>query len=134
MDKDVRLPNAFLAASRSRPVTSVETWQALLETTGRLTPETVDSIVAAHGSRGRRAIEAVGEERVKEYNDFTVVVGHEDEYIVEDGGCTCEDAQYNLDSEDPDQLCWHAIAAAVARRVGALDRHDMWYSEVRELL
>ena len=128
------MPNAFLGAPRSAVVTSVEDWQALLESAGRLTPEAVDGIVAVHGSRGRRAIEAVGEGRVKEYNDFTVVVGHEDEYIVEDGGCTCEDAQYNLDSEDPEQLCWHAIAAAIARRVGALDRHDMWYSDVRELL
>jgi len=115
-------------------VTSVEDWQDLLEEAGELTPDVVDSIVAVHGSRGRRAIEAVGEERVKEYDDFTVVVGHEDEYIVEDGGCTCEDAQYNLDREDPDQLCWHAIAVAVACRVGAVDRHEMWYSDVRELL
>ena len=128
------LPNAFLGAPRSAVVTSVEDWQALLESAGRLTPEAVDGIVAVHGSRGRRAIDAVGEGRVKEYNDFTVVVGHEDEYIVEDGGCTCKDATYNLDPEDPDQRCWHALAVEIAEGVDAVDRHDMWYAEVREFL
>jgi predicted nucleic acid-binding Zn finger protein len=115
-------------------VTDAEEWQTTLETAGELTPAVVERVIATHGSRGRRAIEAVGEGRVKRYNDFLVVVGHDDEYIVEDGGCTCEDAQYNLDSEDPDQLCWHAIATAVATRIGATDDHDMWYYEVRELL
>jgi predicted nucleic acid-binding Zn finger protein len=115
-------------------VTAAEEWQTALAESGKLSPDVVERIIAVHGSRGRKGIEAVGEGRVKGYNDFTVVVGHEDEYIVEDGGCTCEDTQYNLDAEDPDQLCWHAIAAAVAERVGAVDEHDMWYSEVRELL
>jgi predicted nucleic acid-binding Zn finger protein len=115
-------------------VTGVAGWQSALAEAGELTPSVVERIITTHGSRGRQAIEAVGEARVKGYNDFTVVVGHEDEYIVEDGGCTCEDAQYNLDGEDPDQLCWHAIAVGVAERVDAVDDHDMWYSEVRELL
>jgi predicted nucleic acid-binding Zn finger protein len=115
-------------------VTAVDDWQAALAEAGALSPDVVERIIAVHGSRGRKAIEAVGEGRVKGYNDFTVVVGHEDEYIVEDGGCTCEDSQYNLDSEDPTQLCWHAIAVAIAERVDAVDEHDMWYSEVRELL
>jgi predicted nucleic acid-binding Zn finger protein len=115
-------------------VTAVDDWQAALADAGSLSPDLVEHIISVHGSRGRRAIEAAGEGRVKGYNDFTIVVGHEDEYIVEDGGCTCEDAQYNLDAEDPEQLCWHAIAAAIAERVNAVDEHDMWYSEVRELL
>ena len=115
-------------------MTAVDDWQAALAEAGSLSPDVVERIISVHGSRGRKAIEAVGEGRVKAYNDFTVVVGHEDEYIVEDGGCTCDDAQYNLDAEDPEQLCWHAIAVAVAERVGAMDAHAMWYSEVRELL
>jgi predicted nucleic acid-binding Zn finger protein len=115
-------------------VSAVEEWQADLAETGELTGSIVDRIVTVHGERGRKAIEAVGERRVKRYRDFTVVVGYGDEYVVEDGGCTCEDSQYNLDADDPVQLCWHAIAVAIAERIGALDHHDMWYSDVREFL
>jgi predicted nucleic acid-binding Zn finger protein len=112
----------------------VDEWQADLADAGELTPRVIERITAVHGDRGARAIEAVSEGRVKEYNDFTVVVGHSEEYVVEDGGCTCKDVEYNLDPDDPTELCWHVIAAAVARRIGALDRHDMWYSEVREFI
>lgn len=115
-------------------MTAVDEWQADLAAAGELTAEVVDRIVAVHGDRGRRAIEAVGEGRVKEYRDFTVVVGHADEYVVEDDSCDCADATYNLDDDDPAQLCWHAIAVRVATRLDALDHHDMWYSEVREFL
>ncbi|MFB6080945.1 MAG: hypothetical protein ABEJ81_08105 [Haloferacaceae archaeon] len=109
-------------------------WRATLDEAGELTGVAVEAIIAAHGARGRRAIEAVSEERVKRYRDFTVVVGHRDEYVVEDGACTCKDSEYNLDPDDPEQLCWHAIAVAVAERVGAVDHHDMWYSDVREFI
>ncbi|MFB6086689.1 MAG: hypothetical protein ABEJ84_07795 [Halodesulfurarchaeum sp.] len=109
-------------------------WQRRLESAGELTPAIVDEILAIHGDRGKRAIEAVTESRVKEYRDFTVVVGHGDEYIVEDDGCTCEDATYNLDDEDPTALCWHAIAVAIAERIDAVDHHDMWYADVRDFL
>ncbi|MFT4890619.1 MAG: putative nucleic acid-binding Zn finger protein [Halobacteriales archaeon] len=115
-------------------VTPVEEWQAALAEAGELTSEVVERIIAVHGDRGQRAIEAVSEGRVKEYKDFTVVVGRGDEYVVEDGGCTCKDAEYNLDPEDPTDLCWHAIAVAIAERIGAVEHHDMWYSEVRDFL
>lgn len=109
-------------------------WQRKLAEAGELTPEIVAEILEKHGDRGQRAIDAVTESRVKEYLDFTVVVGHEDEYIVEDGACTCADAEYNLDPDDPTALCWHAIAAIVAEGIDAVDRHDMWYSDVREFI
>lgn len=109
-------------------------WQAELSSEGELTPAIVQSILGMHGDRGRRAVEAVSEERVKQYKDFTVVVGHEDEYIVEDGGCTCKDAAYNLDPEDPTQRCWHVLAVRIAERINAVDHHDMWYSEVRDFV
>ena len=109
-------------------------WRAALASAGELTADIVDDIVAAHGSRGVQAIEAVSERRVKQYRDFTVVVGHDDEYIVEDGGCTCKDSEYNLDASDPAQRCWHALAVDVAEGLGEVDHHDMWYSEVREFL
>ena len=115
-------------------MTAVEEWRAALATAGELEPEIVDRIVSIHGSRGVRAIEAVAERRVKAYNDFTIVVGHDDEYIIEDEGCTCKDTQYNLDSEDPEQLCWHTLAVKIARAIDAVDHHDMFYAEVRDLL
>ncbi|AZH27099.1 hypothetical protein [Haloplanus aerogenes] len=111
-----------------------EDWRAALSAAGELSGPIVDAILSVHGDRGQRAIEAVSEERVKQYRDFTVVVGHEDEYIIEDGGCTCKDAEYNLDTADPTQRCWHALAVDIAERVDAVDHHDMWYSEVREFL
>jgi len=115
-------------------VTAVDEWKADLAEAGELTPGIVERITDVHGDRGVGAIEAVSEGRVKQYRDFTVVVGHEDEYVVENGGCTCKDAEYNLDPADPTQLCWHALAVAIAERIGAVDYHDMWYSEVREFL
>lgn len=115
-------------------MSAVEEWVADLEAAGELTPAAVESIVDTHGDRGRRAIEAVGERRVKGYRDFTVVVGHEEEYVVEHDTCTCRDVEYNLDREDPTQLCWHVIAAKIAHAIDVVDHHDMWYSDVREFL
>ena len=113
---------------------SIEDWRSELEDAGELTPPAVQAILRDHGERGRRAIDAVSEERVKEYNDFTVVVGHTEEYIVEDGGCTCKDAAYNLNPADPGQQCWHVLAVEIADRTDRVDHHDMFYSEVRDLL
>jgi predicted nucleic acid-binding Zn finger protein len=115
-------------------VTAVDEWERLLAEAGELTADAAGRILEAHGERGSKAIEAVAEQRVKEYRDFTVVVGHQEEYVVEDDSCDCADATYNLDDGDPEQLCWHAIAVRIARQVDALDHHDMWYSEVREFL
>ena len=115
-------------------MTAVDEWQAVLEDAGALSPAAVDQIIAVHGDRGQRAIEAVGEGRVKAYRDFTVVVGHEDEYVVEADSCECADATYNLATDDPEQLCWHAIAVRIATAIDAAEEHDMWYSEVHEFL
>ena len=109
-------------------------WRRELAEAGELTPSAVDSMISLHDGRGARAVEAVSEGRVKRYRDFTVVVGHEDEYVVEDDSCDCADATYNLDDDDPDQLCWHAIAVRIAHAVDAVDHHDMWYADVREFL
>ncbi|MFW5977930.1 MAG: hypothetical protein ACOCP2_01675 [Halohasta sp.] len=112
----------------------IEDWRAALAETGELQPGVVDAILSVHGDRGQRAIEAVSEGRVKRYRDFTVVVGYEDEYVVEDGGCDCKDSQYNLDPDDPSQRCWHVLAVDIAERIDAVDEHDMWYSDVREFV
>ena len=111
-----------------------EDWRAALAAAGELTPAVVDAVISTHGARGRRAIEAVSEERVKQYRDFTVVVGYRAEHVVEGGGCDCEDAAYNLDPSDPDEQCWHALAVDAAERLDRVDHHDMWYSEVRDFL
>ena len=112
----------------------VDDWRAAIAEAGELTGPIAAGIVGEHGDRGQRAIEAVGEGRVKRYRDFTVVVGHSEEYVVEGDACRCADSRYNLDPDDPEQLCWHVVAAKVARRIDAVDHHDMWYSEVREFL
>ena len=112
----------------------VDDWRAALAESGTLSGPIAAGIVADHGDRGKRAIEAVGDRRVKRYRDFTVVVGYDDEYVVEEGECTCADATYNLDAEDPSERCWHAIAVDIADAIDAVDHHDMWYSEVREFL
>lgn len=127
--------DAILALdAESRVVTAVDDWERALADAGEITPELVDRIVGLHGDRGQRAIEAVGEGRVKVYRDFTVVVGHQDEYVVENDACTCKDAEYNLDPSDPEELCWHALAVRIARALDETDDHDMWYSDVRDFL
>ncbi|MDY6774754.1 MAG: SWIM zinc finger family protein [Halobacteria archaeon] len=108
-------------------------WIQKLEEEGEVTPEILDGIVREHGDRGRRAVEAVSEGRVKEYRDFTVVVGKGDEYIVEDESCMCKDYEYNLDVDEGEK-CWHIIAVEIAEALDEVDEHDMWYSEVRELI
>ncbi|MDY6819753.1 MAG: hypothetical protein SVG88_13925 [Halobacteriales archaeon] len=109
-------------------------WHGALEAAGELTPSITETIVSAHGDRGLQAIDAVSEQRVKEYRDFTVVVGHSEEYVIEGDSCTCKDSEYNLDADDPAQRCWHVLAVEIAERIGAVDHHDMWYSEVRDFL
>lgn len=118
----------------SRVVEDPLPWESALARAGELRPAIVDRILSIHGDRGARAIDAVVEGRVKGYNDFIVVVGHGDEYLVEGRACTCKDAAYNLDANDPTQLCWHALAGRMAIAIDAVDVHDMWYSDVREFL
>lgn len=109
-------------------------WQVALQDAGELTPRAVEHLLTKHGSRGKRAIEGVGERRVKQYLDFTVVVGHHDEYIVEGDTYTCEDTRYNLNPEDASARCWHRLAADIADYIDAVDYHEVWYSDVTELL
>ena len=93
----------------------------------------VEALLQKNGTRGEKALEAIQEDRVKQYRDFTVVVGYNDEYIVEDGMCTCKGSEYTIKS-DTNKKCWHLLAVDLAERTGSIDYHDMWYSEVRDLL
>jgi predicted nucleic acid-binding Zn finger protein len=108
-------------------------WLDELEDRGRLTGKLTDEILKGHGARGKRAIDAVSEGRVKEYLDFVVVVGKGDEYIVEERSCNCKDYEYNLGDGD-EELCWHVLAALIADATDETDEHEMWYSEVRDLV
>lgn len=109
-------------------------WEDALASAGDLTGDIAEHILSIHGNRGAKAIDAVSEGRVKAYNDFMVVVGYGDEYVVEGDACLCEDAMYNLDMSDPTQRCWHVLAVRIAQLTDALDVHDMWYSDVRDFL
>jgi predicted nucleic acid-binding Zn finger protein len=111
-----------------------QSWREELSASGQLSPAIVEEILTQHGDRGRKAIDAVGEHRVKRYNDFTIVVGWHDEYIVEDDHCDCPDTQYNLEAEDPNQLCWHVLASIIAEALGEVDEYDDWYGEIADLL
>lgn len=106
-------------------------WREELENRGEITPDITDEILSQHENRGKRAIDAVSEDRVKEYLDFVVVVGKHDEYIIEDESCTCADYRYNL---DPGEYCWHILAAEIAMATDQTDEHEMWYTEVRDLI
>lgn len=102
----------------------------MLEETQTLTAPIVDTLIDHHGDRAKRAITAVTESRIKQYKDFTIVVGHHEEYIIENNSCTCDDVQYNLDHDDPTDRCWHSIAAEIATILDTADHHDIWYTDV----
>lgn len=109
-------------------------WLASFATAESLTQEGVETLLRKHGDRGQRAIDGVAEGRVKQYQDFTVVVGHEAEYIVEGDTCTCADTRYNLSAENPRERCWHQLAVQIARAIDAVDEYDLYYGDLSTLL
>ena len=46
------------------------------------------------GNRGKKALTALDDGRIKKYLDFFVVQGRTAEYIVEDDFCTCSDFMF----------------------------------------
>ena len=89
-----------------------------------LSPGMRCDIIAAHGARGRKALKAIDENRVKKYRDFFVVVGTNDEYIVDGDFCTCPDVVFRGGK------CWHIIAVAIAEATGRYERIDLWYQDI----
>ena len=76
------------------------------------------------GRKGKSALDAIDDRRVKKYLDFFVVEGRTASYIVEDDFCTCGDFLYR------GRACWHLLAVRIAvatERVVAVDR---WYQEM----
>jgi predicted nucleic acid-binding Zn finger protein len=84
-----------------------------------------------YGNRGNKGLEIAREMRVKRYKDFYVVVGENDEYIVEESLCTCKDFLFTASRNNI--KCSHMIAVEIAERDGLVDVIDAWYHEVRHL-
>lgn len=96
-----------------------------------LTHNIKEKLKNEYGERGEKALKAVEEKRVKEYLDFIVVVGNTKEYIVEENNCSCPDFYYNLDKGE---FCWHILAVKIADALDSVDKHDMWYSNVEDII
>lgn len=101
---------------------SPDCWQ-VLEKAGSLTPEVRSCIIGRYGERGRKALQAVDEDRVKVYRDFYVVVGRSDEYVVEDDFCVCSDFLFRGKGVP----CSHILAVRIAKAVGKAESYPIWY-------
>ncbi|MDD1706374.1 MAG: SWIM zinc finger family protein [Methanoregulaceae archaeon] len=88
-----------------------------------LTPELREEIIHIYGERGRKALQAIDEQRIKKYRDFFVVVGASDEYVVDDDFCTCRDFIFRKGR------CWHELAVRIASAIGSFDEIDLWYQD-----
>jgi predicted nucleic acid-binding Zn finger protein len=108
--------------SGTREQEEQELWGAL-ERSHVLSIDLQEVILRIYGERGRKAILAVNEARVKKYLDFFVVVGTSDEYVVEDEFCTCRAQVFRSGS------CWHVLAARIAELTGQYEVVDEWYME-----
>ncbi len=86
-----------------------------------LTPERKMAFIQQHGERGKKALKAVEERRVKKYCDFFVVVGYNDEYVVDEEFCTCNDFLFR------GRECIHLLAVRVACATGCFERYNTWY-------
>lgn len=91
---------------------------------GSLTPGLRDEVIRIFGERGRKALSAIDEGRVKRYRDFFVVVGKSDEYIVDEDFCTCNDFIFR------GGRCWHILAGQIAALTGRYESYDLWYQDV----
>lgn len=92
----------------------------------KLSVETRDCILQKHGERGRKALGAIDEGRVRRYKDFYVITGSKDEHIVEDDFCTCQDFIFR------GNRCWHMLAAAIAEQTGTFQEVEAWYLEEKQ--
>ena len=81
--------------------------------------ELYKSLLLNFGKRGDKAYRYLKERRVKKYRDLFVVVGKE-EYVVEEGVCTCPDFAAR-------SKCAHVIAVEVAKVTKQYDEIDPYY-------
>jgi predicted nucleic acid-binding Zn finger protein len=88
---------------------------------GGLTPQVRERICRHYRDRGEKALAAVDSGLVRKYDDFFVVTGSSDEYIVEDDFCTCRDFIYR------GRCCWHILAVRIAVAAGLYQKKEGWY-------
>jgi predicted nucleic acid-binding Zn finger protein len=86
------------------------------------------NLLLSYGKRGEKAFSYLKEDRVKRYLDFFVVVG-EDEYIVEENFCTCQDFQINLKGRAP---CAHIIALKLSKLLKHYREFNLYYIDYME--
>ena len=89
-----------------------------------LTPELRAEIIRRYGERGRKALQAIDEKRIRKYRDFFVVAGKSDDYIVDEDFCTCRDFSYRKGR------CWHELAVRIAAATGSFEEIDSWYQDI----
>ena len=99
-----------------------DVWQHLAEK--KILDDDIRSeIEAAFGTRGKKALAALDEGKVKKYLDFFVVEGRTARYIVEEEFCTCGDFLYR------GRACWHLLAVRIAQVTGSFETIDSWYQD-----
>jgi len=96
----------------------------VLEAAGKgISYELYKTLLLSFGKRGEKAFNYLKEDRVKKYLDFFVVVG-EEEYVVEENFCTCNDFQINLKGKAP---CAHVIALRLSKFLEHYREFDLYY-------
>jgi predicted nucleic acid-binding Zn finger protein len=82
-----------------------------------------NEIEETFGLRGRKALAAIDDHRVKKYLDFFVVSGSTGEYVVAENVCTCRDFAFR------NRPCWHLLAVQIAEATGMFEFIDAWFQE-----
>ncbi len=93
---------------------------------GNMSNAHVNTLVTRFGQRVNKALEALGESRIKKYlfqpsgRVVWIVVGKERDYLVMPASdyCSCDDFYYQFDHG---HLCYHIIAQKLAESLGRFD-------------
>ncbi len=93
---------------------------------GTVSKNHVNTLIATFGQRVNKALEALGESRIKKYvfqpsgRIVWIVVGKERDYLVmpASGYCSCDDFYYQFDHG---HLCYHIIAQKLAESTSHFD-------------
>jgi predicted nucleic acid-binding Zn finger protein len=75
------------------------------------------------GNRGKKALAALDNGKIKKYLDFFVVTGRTSEYVVDEDFCTCGDFIFR------NRTCWHLLAVRIAQETKLYERIDSWYQD-----
>jgi predicted nucleic acid-binding Zn finger protein len=97
-------------------------WQRLF-TIKTLDASLRTDIEITFGIRGKKALTAIDQGKIKKYLDFFIVEGKTADYIVEDDFCTCGDFLYR------GRTCWHLLAVRIARATGLYETVESWYQD-----